>query len=284
MKKIPDLSIPAGTAAVSGNPNLYGPANALNTINSIKNESRPNYTVNGNYCIWQDVAIIRMCDILDSMKQFPLVKSFDGIFRAYLNVGSVVSNIVGGASNALQCTSSLGNTFTNSCPLMQTALKVYPQLATAQVSALFIGNPTNTSISAGISAAYGTAASMTVNFANAAASHFMPACRMYYPQIALKPMKLDHYITNNRAKKICFTSVLNNTFNNIGANTTNSFLVQSGVSSARGIFIMPFLSNSINGASNITATGALNTSIVPFSQFLSPFRHCSRYKRPHFSY
>ena len=261
LKRIPDTTNTA-SGILS---NLYGTDNtkSIATPTTMRTEFRPYFTTNtsSNIAYWYDIAIIRTQDILDSMKQLPLMKKFDAQMRLYLNVGSVVSNIVSSGSNGFQVTSATSNTFTNTCPLIQSALQVTPAATVCVTSALFIGSPQATSI-----AVQGG----TVNFngagANAAAAHFMPSCRFYFPQVDLKPEKLDMYISSNRAKKICFTSVLNNTFSNISSGTTSSFLVQSGVSNIRGIFILPSVASTVNGAVSGTSTYT-----TPFSQALSPF-------------
>jgi hypothetical protein len=277
LKRVTDVS----QAPTAGSANLYtnatgSQANSISNITKVANEFKPYYTVlNTNYMVWYDIAIIRMQDILDSMRAMPMMKKWDGVFRAYLNVGQVVSNI--SDSGALSTTittpcmvsSGSGNTFTNTCPLIHTALATTPRTATAIASGLFIGTPTNTAINA---------VGNTVNLASAGASHFLTSCRMYYTQIQLKPEKLDYYISNNRSKKICWTSILNNNFNNISAGSTFSTLVQSGVSNPRGLLILPFLSTSSGSASSnygaVSTDGTLaniSSSITTFAQQLSPF-------------
>ena len=249
LKRIPDT-----TVTVAKNlPNMYGGTSCITSASNLAKEFRPYYTVTNNICYWYDVAIIRCCDLLDSMKMLPLCKKFDAQVRLYLNVGSVVSNILQGG---LQITSGSSITFTNTCPLIQSALDVYPTGATCMTSTLFIGSPQANSISV---------QSGTVNFAGN--SHFMPSCRFYYPQIQLKPEKLDMYVSSNRAKKICFTSVLNNTFSNISASTTTSLLVQSGVTNIRGLLIIPSISATTNGL----ISGTASSYVLPFAQALSPF-------------
>jgi hypothetical protein len=71
------------------------------------------------------------------------------------------------------------------------------------VSGLFIGKATNTSLFGGI------------NLANSGASNVMNACRMYYPQITLKPEKLISYISSNRSKKITYSAILTYQFNKV---------------------------------------------------------------------
>ena len=247
LKRIPDTTI----SATKNLTNFYGGAGCITSANNLKNEFRPYYTVVNNTCYWYDLAVIRCCDILDSMKQMPLVKRWDAQIRLYLNVGSVVSNV---AQGGLQVISGSSITFTNTCPILQSAMSAYPATATTMASCLWIGSPVNTSIST---------AGGSLNLASGAPSHFMNACRFYYPQIELKPDKLISYVAKNLSKKICFTSCLNNSFSTISPATTSSFLVQSGVSNIRGLLILPFLTNSSGG--NGTVAGTYTANVTPFS-------------------
>jgi hypothetical protein len=272
IKRITDVSV---ATPVAGSSNLYGGSagnqtNCISNITKMANEFKPYYTIlNTNYMVWYDIAIVRMCDICDVMKSLPMMKKFDATLRTYLNVGQIVSNLVAptGQNSCLMVQSGSGNTFTNTCPLMHTNIFSVPRSATAIASGLFIGSPTTTSINVG---------SSVINLANAGASHFMTACRFYYNQIQLKPEKLDHYISNNRSKQVCWTSVLNNNFNNIASGATFSTLVQSGISNPKGILILPFLSSSTgNPLTNygaVTTNGtALASSITSVSQQQSPY-------------
>ena len=256
VKKIMDISS-------NGQNNMFGTSSTTNITQTSKltQEFKSTYSVaSTNYSTWTDVAIIRMCDVFDSFKQLPLMKKLDCTLRLYFNTGTVVSNVIGGTSTGYMVSSGSANTFTNTCPLIQcnlmTATGCLPAGATAIGSGLFIGGPTNCSLNLGTSAT-------SVNL-NQGQGHFMTSCRMYYPQITLKPEKLLQYIPENRAKKICYTSVLTNTFAGITAGSTGSFLVQSGVSSPRGLLIIPFVSSSVYGA-------AASMTTTVFSQMQSPF-------------
>jgi hypothetical protein len=235
-----------------------------NTTNTTK-EFKPYYIVNNtNYATWYDVAIIRLSDLWDSWKNLPLMKKLDATARFYINTGTVVSNVVAtaanpGVSTGLQITSGAYNTFTGTCPLIQTAITNLPNNCGAVVSGLFIGTPTATSINAfGVNG---------INLASGTQSHFLTSCRIYYAQVQLKPEKMIPYIAENRAKKIVFTDFLTNTISAIGPGASSSTLVQSGVSSIRGMLIIPFISATTNGG---TISGG-GTGITAFSQLLSPF-------------
>ena len=81
-----------------------------------------------SYAVIYDVAIIRLCDIFDSMKNLPLMKRFDGQLRLYLNTGAVASNLDSSVANAsanagMMLSSLTTNTFTNTCPLIQSCIE-----------------------------------------------------------------------------------------------------------------------------------------------------------------
>ena len=221
-----------------------------------------------SYAVIYDVAIIRLCDIFDSMKNLPLMKRFDGQLRLYLNTGAVASNldssVANGSVNAGMMLSSLTtNTFTNTCPLIQSCIG--HALSTVYGAATAIGIVSGLGVvSPPISNLFGG-----VNLSNSYAKHAMPSCRVYYPQIVLKPENIPKYISENRNKKVVYTSMLFNQYNNIGSGSTFSNIVQNGVTNARGIFIIPFNSASLNGSVN--STNITGNSITPFSQLQSPF-------------
>ena len=55
----------------------------------MNNEFKGQYSVVNNIMTWSDIAVIKVGDIFDSMKQLGMLKKFDGILRLYLNLGSV---------------------------------------------------------------------------------------------------------------------------------------------------------------------------------------------------
>jgi hypothetical protein len=242
---------------------IYGPststaATVINNVLNFQKEFKPYYSIMATYYqVVFDVAIIRMCDILDSMKQMPMMRKFDGMFRAYFNTGTVVTNL---ATGGYQITSSSGISFTNTCPLICTQQNTVPAAATGLVAGLFIGST--------VTATALSVQNQTINLANSGAGHFMNSCRMYYQQVQLRPELALSYIEENRAKKVCFTKIYQNIFNGITTGSTFNYLIQGGVKAPRGVWIMPYLSGSTNGA---TAGGV---GITNFSQLLSPFDTC----------
>lgn len=244
--------------------NFYGSTTSnLTNLSNINKEFKPFYsttiTANSNLAYWQDVAVIRLSDIFDSIKNLPMTKKIDATLRLYINVGSVVSNVT--ANGGLMLTSGSNNTFTNTCPLLQSCLSELPSGCTNIASALYISTPpTGATVSINTN-------NNAVSFNTGIPSHYMNQCRLYYPQIELKPEILSNYLTSNRSKQIVYTSILTNTFNNISANSSFSYLVQSGVSRIKSVIILPYLASAINGATASTAI----SGVTPFSQQLSPF-------------
>jgi len=261
IKKVVDTSNTASKTTM----NLYGASGAVGanatsfmTASQLSNEFKAYYSIqNTNYGCVFDVAVIRLQDIFDSIKNFPLSKRFDGVLRLYFNMGAVSSFLqtVGDAGTMVSSAST--NTFTNTCPIMQSCLAAvaYPTGTVGITSGLSIVKSGATSLFGG------------VNLANANAQHFMPSCRIYYPQVVLKPQHLIPYISENRSKKVCYTSYLFNQFNTITSGSTFSALVQSGISNIRGLLILAYQSGTTNGSVD---TGSV-TNVSTFSSPLSPF-------------
>ena len=236
-------------------------ASGIMTADQLKTEFTPRYSVqNTNYGVWEDYAIIRMCDIFDSMKNMPLTKKFSATIRFYINTGTtaVILQQQYPNSNFSLVTSGSTSSFTNCCPLIVPALPstVYPAASTGMAIGLFVGKTQSSSLLGG------------VNFSNANYSNPMNSCRMYYPQVKLKVERLIPYINENRNKKVVYTSFLTNQYSNIGSSSSFSQLVQSGVTGLRGVLIIPYVANTVNG---LVAASLFSSGVTSFSQYLSPF-------------
>ena len=259
---VADTSVAQATNAQCG---LYGTnGNTGSTINNIQtasqlvNEFRNYFTItNTNYAVAYYTATIRMCDIFDSFKNLPLCKRIDGTLRIYVNTGAVGTFIQTVTNAGQMITSQSSNTFTSTCPLIQSCLgqSAYGATAKGIVSGVGITKAPTCNIFGG------------VNLSSAGASHPMPSCRFYYPQVIVKPELLIPYIENNRAKKVCYTSWLFNQYNGITSGSTFSNLVQSGIKACRGVWIVPFQSSTTNGNVNTTV---LTNALTTFAQYQSP--------------
>jgi hypothetical protein len=183
------------------------------------------------------------------------MKRFDGILRLYINTGAIgVGTDVATAGSMVFSAST--STFTNGCPLVVPSLTVAPPATTVGiVSGLFIARATQTTM-------------FGVNLASSGGANPMPSCRIYYPMITLKPEKAISYVSENRAKRVCYTTILSNQFSAITAGSAFSALVQSGVSKIKGVMVIPYLSSSTCGLLNTTT---VISGISTFSPLLSPF-------------
>jgi hypothetical protein len=251
------------TTSILGMSNLYGAAanggGSFMGINQLNAEFKPTFRITNEYMIWNDIGIIRLKDIFDSMKNLPLMKRFDGILRLYVNCGVIGVGSVGGVIGAVpgsMVASASSSTFTNGCPLIIPSLSAGTTATTTGiVSGLFISKVTQTS-------------TFGVNLGLSGAAHPMPSCRIYYPMIVMKPEKAISYVSENRAKRVCYTTILSNQLSTILEGGQFSALIQSGVSKIKGVMMVPYLSASTCGKLDVTT---LISGIVPFSPLLSPF-------------
>jgi hypothetical protein len=96
---------------------IYG-GSGLMTGNQLNNEFRPYYTVQNNYMIWHDYAVIKLNYLFESLNKIGLVKRLDAQLRLWVNTGTV--RVAVGAPTTSDDTSYLlspaDNTFSNTCP------------------------------------------------------------------------------------------------------------------------------------------------------------------------
>jgi len=274
-----------GSSSVAGD--LYG-VNGIQTPTQIATEFRSNFsiqtTATNSFGVTQQVIIIRLCDILDSCKNMPLTKRLSGTLRLYFNTGSCWINGIGTSAGSVQGTAGVGGggglfsgsstNFTNTCPVMISQLTNISPNVNSQpytgATALNGATPAFVqSIGASLTIGKATGANIGPFTFPALASNLIPSCRLYYPQTKLKPEKMRMYLDMGLNKKVCYAPYLFSSYQNIGAGSSFSQLVQSGIKRPRGIMLLPFVSASVHG--NITAI----SGIVPFSPLLSPFADIS---------
>jgi hypothetical protein len=247
---------------------LYGTSTAdgatIMTAAQLANEFKPNYQVIGNINIWYDLAVIPLkylCDVVDKMG---LVKKLDMILRIYFNTGSLSCTVANGNTGNLQYGAFVStSTFANTCPftvnhLIGTAATGGLAAATTAITAgVFIARAPTTSITAG---------GVTVNLGLNVPNHPMPSCRCYYSLVKLEPSRALAYIEANREKQVVFENVIFNQYNSIGAGSSFSQLVQSGIKNPLGVCIIPLI-----GSGTITSTA---NGVMGFEQWQSPYDTC----------
>jgi len=239
--------------------NLYGAsantgaaASTILTSTLANNEFKPvTYISNTNYIVTNDILILRVRDIFDSLKNFPISKRIDAQLRLYINTG-VVGSVVQSGGTMLHSAGT--NSFTNTCPIIQSSLQNIPSGAAGIVTGVFIAKATTTN-------------TFGVNLASCNTSNPMLQCRFVYPIVTLKPEKLRLYQSENLNKKFVYTDILFNQINAITSGATFSGILQTGVSNIRGIWIIPFVSSSINGS---VVAANVASGITSFSQLQSP--------------
>jgi hypothetical protein len=243
------------TAVTDGQQNLYG-GGALMTEAQLNNELKPTFSVFSDgtvaVMVWNDVAVIKLSSLFDSMANIGLTRRFDAVVRLYVNTGavSVTSVAADGATNTDSYIASLTNsTFSNTCPIVVNFLPFTNATG---------GLPNGTvKVNAGCFLA--RTPTMTLNgltFPAGIISHPMLACRCYYSSIELKPSLDFKYIEENRSKKVVYRSVISNQTNVIGVNNSFSQLVQSGITAPLGLVIMPFIDGSEPGMNNFGPSGS----------------------------
>ena len=187
--------------------------------------------------IWFGYAVIELATVFESLTAIGLTRKADIFRRICVNTGTL------NASNSSPNTTTPGysltvanNGFTGTCPF------TINYLTEASASG---GIPATTAnITAGLYLAKVPATSYNgINLGNSAASHPLPACRIYYSQITIQPSYADEYILNNRAKKCIYRTVLTNQYNNIGAGGNFNQLISSGIVHPTGILIVPYVSS-----------------------------------------
>jgi len=256
MKRMIDMT---GTSTIQ---NFYGSSSATSTtaisnVTLASKEAKAYYSVqNTNYMVWQDVAMIRLQDISETIKNIGIVKYLNIQLRLYFNVGYVCSAIT---NQGLMAHGLSTNTFAGTCPLIQTNLgSNVPNTAGGICSQIYIGSPTNTSISF---------LGGNINLGSAGISHYLPQVRLYYPKIKLRPHLETKYLAENRAKKVVATQFFYSFASAIssGASYANNSL-NAGVARPRGIWIIPRISSTTHGT-----VGTASSGVTTFSEYISPF-------------
>ena len=220
------------------------------------NDFKSTYQVlNANYGVIYDVAVIRLKDIFDCMNNIGLVKKFSGVLRLYVNTGSLSLSCVANAAVPQYNFSVANSTFSNLCPF--TINNLNATLAsggivtdTTRINAgLFIGVPVATNLSGG------------VNLSLSGASHKMRACRLYYSSIVLEPEKALTYSRANQSKNVVFKNYFFNQINNVGATTTYSQLIQSGITNPYALIVIPYISSTAGTGVGYQWQSPFDTSI-----------------------
>jgi hypothetical protein len=228
------------TDTTSGNTSgMFGSTAAfISNLTQLKNDFTPNYEVlNTNYMVWYDYAVIKLATVFESLSSIGLTRKADIFLRLYINTGTLNATISSPNTTAPGYSLTVANNgFSATCPftinyLTEASASGGIPATTANITAgLYLAKPPATSYNG-------------INLNSSAASHPLPACRIYYSQITIQPSYADEYILNNRAKKCIYRTVLTNQYNNITAGGNFNQLISSGIVHPTGILIVPYVSS-----------------------------------------
>ena len=228
------------TDTTTGNTSgMFGSTAAfISNLTQLKNDFTPNYEVlNTNYMVWYDYAVIKLATVFESLSSIGLTRKADIFLRLYINTGTLNASISSPNTTAPGYSLTVANNgFSATCPftinyLTEASASGGIPATTANITAgLYLAKPPATSYNG-------------INLSSSAASHPLPACRIYYSQITIQPSYADEYILNNRAKKCIYRTVLTNQYNNITAGGNFNQLISSGIVHPTGILIVPSVSS-----------------------------------------
>lgn len=235
-------------------------------------EYKPYFTVVGNIITWYDVGIIPLKYLCDCMDKLGLVRKLSAVMRIYFNTGSLSVPVFDPTLNTQYFGAPTNSTFPNTCPFtinnVQGSSGTAPStgvnvasvpLTTAFVCAgCFIARAPTTAIGVG---------GGSINIGNGVAAHPMPAVRAYYSLVKMEPSRALKYVEENRNKLVVYEQFITNQYNAIGANSSFSQLVQSGIKNPLGIMIIPFIAQT-------QSTTSASTVAYGFSQYGSPLDTC----------
>ena len=237
----------------------YNNFTSLVTTTQLANEYRPYYEFKSGYHIWYDYGVIRLADIFESIGNLGLIQRMDASLRIYVNTGAVNVAVAGTTLNDSDLQSYLlasgQSTFTNTCPLMvnytcdsAATVATIPASTTNIVASLCISKPATTAFAG-------------INLASSGASHPLTNCRIYYSQITLKPDLLLEYVSNNKAKKVCYRTFITSFAPNIASGGTYSSIISAGITHPTSVLIVPYVaSNTTTGLMNYAWTSPFDSA------------------------
>lgn len=224
----------------AGNVNgLFGStAASIATLSQLKNDFTPTYEVlSTNYMVWYDYAVIKLSTLFESLSSIGLTRKADIFLRLYVNTGTLNATVSSPNTATPGYTiTAANNSFTGTCPftinyMTDTSANGGIPTTVANITAgLYLVKPPNTSYNG-------------INLATSAASHPLSACRIYYSQITLQPSYAEEYISNSRAKKCIYRTILTNQYNNTTSGGNFNQLISSGVVHPTAILIVPYVSS-----------------------------------------
>jgi hypothetical protein len=182
------------TTAGSTNGMFGSTAATIASLSQLKNDFTPTFEVlNTHYMVWYDYCVIKLSSLFESLSSIGLTKKADIFLRLYVNTGTLNASV----SSAGTTTPGYSLTVANNSFNATCAFTINYLNETAANGGL--GSTTVANITAGLYLAKVPATSYNgVNLSTSAASHPLPACRIYYSQITLQPSFAEEYIKKSR--------------------------------------------------------------------------------------
>ena len=213
-------------------------AATIATLSQLKSDYVPTYEIlNTNYMVWYDYAVIKLSTIYESLSSIGITRRADIFMRLYINTGTLNATVSSPNSTTPGYSlTTANNGFNGSVPLTinylcDTSGNGGIPATTANITAgLYLAKVPNTTYNG-------------VNLGLCAASHPLPACRIYYSQITIQPELAEEYKLNNRAKKCIYRTILTNQYNNITSGANFNQLISSGITHPTGVLIVPYVSS-----------------------------------------
>jgi hypothetical protein len=226
------------TTAGSTNGLFGATAATIASKSQLQNDFMPYYEVLAtNYMVWYDYAVIKLSTVFESLSSIGITKKADIFLRLYINTGTLNASISSPNTAAPGYSLTVANnSFNATCPftinyLTDTSANGGIPTTTANLTAgLYLAKPPATTYNG-------------INLSTSAASHPLPACRIYYSQITMQPALAEEYILSNRAKKCIYRTVLTNQYNNITSGGNFNQLISSGIVHPTGVLIVPYVSS-----------------------------------------
>jgi hypothetical protein len=225
--------------SAGGTSGIFGSSAAsIMSLTQLQQDFTPTYQVlNTNYMVWTDYAIIKLSTLFESLSSIGLTRKADIFLRLYVNTGTLTTTISGANSTTPGYSlTTANNTFSATCPYIVNYLNDtsanggIPTTVVNFTSGLYIAKIPSITLNG-------------INLSNANYSHPLPACRIYYSQIALQPSYAEEYLANNSAKKCVYRTSMTNQYNNITAGGNFNQLISSGIVHPTGILIVPYVSS-----------------------------------------
>lgn len=217
----------------------------LQNKQSLNEETNPYVEFVNNNIVYNDVCVVRLSDLFDSLNQMGLVKKLDGVLRLYLNTGSCVVDVSKsgelnpGTVNMVYSFNGLNSNFSYTLPYTVNYLNNdLPVTCTSIISGLFVSKSVNSSNL--------NSNNKNLTIEGGLGTNNIQSVRVYYSLIELNYLANEQYINKFRQKEVVYRTIQNINESNISSGSNFSKLLYSGITNAVGLLMLPYISKSDN--------------------------------------